>query len=74
MRSLTRSTNNSRSEAENDMKSSHKAIEGVIAAVAEIADIVRELDPGKVAAYDRIEKYLEDARGKLIHAKAFERQ
>lgn len=56
------------------MKQSHSALREMIAAVAEIADIVRDLDPGKVAAYDRIEKHLVNARLALSSAETFERR
>lgn len=54
------------------MKESHKAIKCLIEVVAELADIARDLDPGRVATYDRVADHLEDARGALIQAKAFE--
>jgi alkylated DNA nucleotide flippase Atl1 len=54
------------------MRHTHKAIDEALKAITEIAEVVRELDPGRVATYDRIEQALADARGHLARAKAFE--
>ena len=38
-----------------------------------MAEIVRDLDPGRVNQYDRICDLLEKARGHIIRSEAFER-
>jgi len=55
------------------MKNSLKAIETLAEAVVTLSEIVREIDPGMVAAYDRIAADLNSVRNHLKHADAFER-
>lgn len=54
------------------MKQSHNAIALLIDVVTELADIARDMDPGRVVTYARIEKKLEAAREALTQARAFE--
>lgn len=54
-------------------KDSHKAIRELISVVTELAEIVRDLDPGRNRQYQYIEDALASARGALTQAEAFER-
>lgn len=54
------------------MKESHKAIRATIAAITELAEVVKELDPGSTRAYGRIADALETARGHMSRAEAYE--
>jgi alkylated DNA nucleotide flippase Atl1 len=54
------------------MKERTKALRALTAAITEIAEIIRDLDPGRVAAYGRIADLLEKARGHITQAEAFE--
>ncbi len=55
------------------MKEGFKAARAMIAAITEISEVVKELDPGSTNAYERIAKSLEAARGHLTQAETFER-
>jgi hypothetical protein len=54
-------------------KDSHKVMQELISAITDLAEIVRDLDPGRTRQYAHIEQALESARGHLTQAKAFER-
>lgn len=56
------------------MKDSHKSLRAMIEAVTELASVVQELDPGKVATYERVAAALGKARKHLVAAEAFERR
>ncbi|TAL43860.1 MAG: hypothetical protein EPN91_05750 [Salinibacterium sp.] len=60
-------------DSEDDMKSSQQATRDLIAVVTELAEIVRDLDPGRTRQYALIEQLLERARGHLIAAESYER-
>ena len=45
------------------------AIRKIISAISDLADVVRELDPGKTETYRRIEDALSDARESLLTVK-----
>jgi hypothetical protein len=53
-------------------KSSQRVLRELIGAVTELAEIAREIDPGRVRQYDKIERHLENARGHLTQAEAYE--
>lgn len=53
-------------------KAGQKALQELIEAITEIAEIVRDLDPGRVSQYDKIAGLLEKARGHVTRAEAFE--
>lgn len=53
-------------------KDSTKAPRGLTEAVTILAEIVRELDPGRVNQYDRVAEFLEKTRGHIARADAFE--
>lgn len=53
-------------------KSSHKAIEELTAAITILAEVVRELDPGRIRQYDEIAGCLERARGFRRNSETFE--
>lgn len=55
------------------MTSTQKVLTELISVITDLADIVRDLDPGRTRQYKAIEKALEEARGALTQAKAFER-
>lgn len=54
------------------MTETHKAIRATISAIADLAEVVKELDPGSTNAYERIAKSLEAARGHMTRAEAYE--
>lgn len=53
-------------------KSSQEALRELTAAITELAEVVREIDPGPVRQYDLIAVHLEKARGHIIQAAAYE--
>lgn len=54
------------------MKESQKAIKDLIDIIVELAEIVRELDPGQTRRYKFMEDKFESARKHLTQAAAFE--
>ncbi len=50
-----------------------EAVRNLMHVVIELADIVRDLDPGRTGAYSRVEDLLVKVRENLTQAKAFER-
>lgn len=54
------------------IKSSNKCDKELILAITILAEIVRELDPGRVRQYDEIAGCLEKARGYMVRADALE--
>lgn len=54
------------------MKESQKAVRELTRAVTILAEIVSELDPGRVRQYDEVADALEKARGHLSRATAYE--
>lgn len=56
------------------MKASHQAIRELISALTRLAEVVQEIDPGKVQTYEHVANDLAEARKNLIQAEAFERR
>jgi hypothetical protein len=54
------------------LSATQRALREVLSAVTELAEVVRDLDPGKVQTYRRVETALESARRHLVQAEAFE--
>jgi hypothetical protein len=52
-------------------KPSVKALRELTSAITELAEIVRDLDPGRTLQYEKIAELLEKARGNITQAEAF---
>jgi hypothetical protein len=50
-----------------------EAVRNLMHVVIELAEIIRDLDPGRTGAYSRVEDLLVKVRENLTQAKAFER-